>query len=594
MNPDQLVGQIMQLVQEGEAYFNRREYTQALTCWEAATTLFHPLIETQGKELSSDIHQFYATLLNNTGTAYEELDMLEQALPEYLEAYRVGHAIAPQSFETAIRLSNIGSVYRKQGKLGLALHYHEQASQLLHSLAPLSPEATHQLTRIAAIYSDQDKWQKALESYEAAYRIEQALGSLSLKTVAALNHIGFTCHKLGQLEKAIQAYENAVQALEGIRQTGAEPTSSFYVQYSSAYLGLLILYVDRNAKGDIALAFAALERYKAREFPQPLDLATVQSRVLPESTLLLSYAFAGEKLYRFALRHNHWELFRQPIPETLESDLNTLVSAMFSGESADTSMQRRRLATLLLDGISDSALEGATQVIISPESNLYSLPFELLPWGESVFGEAFAITYTPSATLLDALSKRTPPSHPTASFVGFGDPNSDGPTRERRIGIGAFPAAGAEVREIARIMDGTAFVGVEATPEAVLAHAPHHKYVHFATPGVYDPATALASGLRLNADLVVDLTSATEPDDTGYTIESRSTAWLLAGARNALVALWPVSDRSMCLFLCYFYLELANNPDRPIAESLQISRRAMRTIYPNELHWAPVVLFGLG
>jgi CHAT domain-containing protein len=72
-----------------------------------------------------------------------------------------------------------------------------------------------------------------------------------------------------------------------------------------------------------------------------------------------------------------------------------------------------------------------------------------------------------------------------------------------------------------------------------------------------------------------------------------SHAFLSAGARSALVTLWPVTDRSTARFLTEVYRELYDG--RPAAEALRSVRQrwiAADTVTSHPAYWAPFILLG--
>jgi hypothetical protein len=364
--------------------------------------------------------------------------------------------------------------------------------------------------------------------------------------------------------------------------------------------------------------FAALSN------PQPLSLADVQNTVLDTGTLLLSYLFAGDsQLIRWVVRRDGVHFDKHAIPETFRSDLRAMIAPLYEGGKCDP-MTMGWMAEVLLDGIPDALLDGATSGIILPDEALFNLPFEMLPWNGGVFGDALPLTYAPSATFLDALRKLwdTRPAPPTDDkpFIGFGDPDSDSPIAERRAGAGALPGANEETQNIARTMGGVARIGPEATEKAVFEEVSGKRFIHFATHGFYHDKDPLLSGLHLakpapgdtnhdgiltvaemfslplNAELVAcsACVSGLGKTDAGRGIEGMSTALLLAGAKTVLVTLWPVSDTSMQLFMQTFYSKRKENPDLSTSQVLQATRQYMKELWDEPFHWAPVVAFGLG
>ena len=327
--------------------------------------------------------------------------------------------------------------------------------------------------------------------------------------------------------------------------------------------------------------FAALSN------PQSLSLEGVQSAVLDAGTLLLSYLFLGDRLVRWVVRRDAIHFDERTLTKSFREDLNAAIAPLHQGQKGDAAAAGR-LAGILLGGIPDAFLAGATRTIILPDGGLFLLPFEMLPWRSGVFGDAFPLTYAPSATFLDALRRLwdTRPAPPTGDkpFIGFGDPDSDGPIATRRAGVGALPGANQETQNIARTMGGVARIGPEATERAVFEQVAGKRYVHFATHGFYHNENPLLSGLHL---------AKPTPGDTDHD-GILTVAEMFSLPLNAeLVTLWPVSDKSMQDFMQTFYRKRKEHPDLSTSQVLQATRQVMKEFWDDPFHWAPVVAFGL-
>jgi CHAT domain-containing protein len=135
-------------------------------------------------------------------------------------------------------------------------------------------------------------------------------------------------------------------------------------------------------------------------------------------------------------------------------------------------------------------------------------------------------------------------------------------------------------------------IGDDATEEAVRSRLPEYRFLHFATHGYLSDIAPLLSavvlangeslsvyelmGTRIDADLVV-----LSACDTGRGLTTRggevvglTRGLLAAGARSALVSLWPVDDASTSLLMAEFYRQLRN--DRTAAQALRYAQAYVR------------------
>jgi tetratricopeptide (TPR) repeat protein len=621
-----------------------------------------------------------ATAMNNIGGVYRDQGKLDEALDFYQKALVISRAISLSSPETAACISNIGFIYQNQGRLDEAYDHYQQALVIDNVISPNSTRTATRFNLLGSVCQAQGKLDEALSHYANAMKVVELLrrtagGSGAAEAIqgefvdAYAGSIDILCQQGGTqntahafgiaesyrargltdrlganataptpeseadqalLKKQFElkiAYSRVLDETSQIRANLAHP--QFPAERRLEYTQALD---DRNdTRLKIEQAQDANDRairerfpeFAALSSPQPLSLAGVQSAVLDTGTLLLSYLFVGnDLLIRWVVRKDGVHFDKRTLPGIFYDDLRAVIAPLHAGGTGD-SAAAGRLAEILLGGIPGTLLDGATRGIVLPDSNLFLLPFEMLPWNGGVFGDAFPLTYAPSATFLDALRKLwdTRPAPPTSDkpFIGFGDPDSDGPIAERRAGAGALPGANEETQNIARTMGGVARIGPEATEKAVFEEVSGKRFVHFATHGFYHDKDPLLSGLHLakpapgdtkhdgiltvaemfslplNAELVAcsACVSGLGKTDAGRGIEGMSTALLLAGAKTVLVTLWPVSDTSMQLFMQTFYSKRKENPDLSTSQVLQATHQFVRNYWSKPFHWAPVVAFGL-
>src|SRR5262249_52467544 len=135
-------------------------------------------------------------------------------------------------------------------------------------------------------------------------------------------------------------------------------------------------------------------------------------------------------------------------------------------------------------------------------------------------------------------------------------------------------AAAAEAAFVASLFGQPALLGEAATERAVRERIPDCPLIHFATHGKLSEESPLSSaialangeeltvyelmGLRLNAELVVLSACNTGQGETtgGDDVLGLTRGLLGAGARAAVVSLWPVDDVSTSLLMGEFYRRL--------------------------------------
>ncbi len=189
----------------------------------------------------------------------------------------------------------------------------------------------------------------------------------------------------------------------------------------------------------------------------------------------------------------------------------------------------------------------------------------------TIFGDAFTVSYAPSARALAAsrrrLEKQTD-QPPTLLVVGNPLPLPDD--------IRPLRYARPEAEEIALRFGGTPHLYCEtaATHAAISAAMPAVTYLHFACHGEFDPEQPLQSGLVLSGgerltlrqvldDLPLDAArlvtlsacqmAISDFGDLPDEVIGLPAGFLQAGAAGVLGSLWPVDDLSTALFMDHFY-----------------------------------------
>jgi len=257
----------------------------------------------------------------------------------------------------------------------------------------------------------------------------------------------------------------------------------------------------------------------------------------------------------------------------------------------------RQLGAALLEPIARALPARVTRLEISPDGELYRVPFDALRLADDRYAvERFAISLVPSATVAHVLAA-LPPATDASRLVAVGDPNFRSATGVVQAGGGSvrgldttrfgglslarLPQSAEEARRVAAygrasVVLTRAGATKQALESANLASA---GVVHFATHALVDPRgqsrTALAltpsgaddgflttseiASLHLRGALVV--LSACESLGGqilgGEGLRGLSEPFLEAGARAVVVTQWSIGDRSVLPFVERFYADMA-------------------------------------
>jgi CHAT domain-containing protein len=227
-------------------------------------------------------------------------------------------------------------------------------------------------------------------------------------------------------------------------------------------------------------------------------------------------------------------------------------------------------------------LEEHPRLVVVPAGSLHTIPFAALELGGSPLVDRWAVSQLPAAALVPRLAGR-PGVRAARGSVVVGDPVATNP----------LPGARVEAVTVARLLGTRALVGADADePSVRRAMAAAGGITHLATHGHLDEqapdlsALALAGGDELTvAELVgmgldTDLAVLSACDSgrgevtQGGDVVGLARGLLAAGARHAVVTLWPVDDQVACLVMVRFVERVLTGEG--VAEALAGAQREVR------------------
>ncbi len=404
-------------------------------------------------------------------------------------------------------------------------------------------------------------------------------------------------------------------------------------------------------------------------FRAPLRIQEVQQRILSPKTALIEYFVAKDQIIVWTLRPDgsHCESLpitsaelkllvdslRQPFRSIKEGKILELSEVNFDLALA------RKLYDQLIRPI-EKQLVSASELIIVPDGVLHYLPFEALitelktaESSQSVlfsqfeqahfFIEDYAISYAPSASVLDSRLRRKKKTSPMkGQLLALGNPHfgkfsgremravSDTSAESIRIHLATggvlaallhpLPQSEVEVDSIAKLLQPSlVYKGADAKEEYFKHNAAAYQFIHIASHGFADEQQPLYShvilaqdddptedgflyahevfNISLNAELVT--LSACETGlgkfVCGEGLTGLTQAFLYAGAPSLLVSLWSV-DESTSLIMKEFYKNLKDGMSKTAAlrqAKLKLIRtRESRFSFAHPFLWAPFVLVG--
>jgi tetratricopeptide (TPR) repeat protein len=324
---------------------------------------------------------------------------------------------------------------------------------------------------------------------------------------------------------------------------------------------------------------------------------------LPDDAVLLSYFVVESRTHVIAMTSSGVET--RPT-ELLDAEAMLLRGAFarecqgrFPTDALDVSAAR------LLAPVCDLLTE-ARRVIVIPSQSVNGLPFHAMSLDGEPLGAHRRVVYaTRGDELLERQGAQSTGLAPGASWTGLAAPSA------AYAGLEDLPAVRPEVERIAALFEQpNAVVDPPARAADLFGIEGHVDLLHVACHGDFDPSAPLLSRLmladrpvfafelmlaRLDVERVVLSACDTGTGDAGRGghVHSLATAFLRAGARGVLAALWPVDDAAAADCIDQLYSELVGGAV-PLADALCDAQRVVREQEPTShpYFWAPFVVFG--
>jgi CHAT domain-containing protein len=320
---------------------------------------------------------------------------------------------------------------------------------------------------------------------------------------------------------------------------------------------------------------------------------------LPPGTALLQYYFLGEDLLSWAITYKGASRLHRAELDTraLARQIRDFYCACENTGAAVDEPGLALVQTLLTPFASE--IRDHAHLIVVPYGAAHTLPFHALPWEGQPLAATHTVSYLPSSSALQYLRREQAGRLPDR-ILAVGNPAGMAyrpPLGDEAIEQNPLPATEVEAAAVAGLFgDSLLLLSEKATESTVREHISDYPLLHFATHGYMSEDAPLLSsillangggltvyelmGLRLNANLVVLSACETARGKTtgGDDVIGLARGLLAAGARAAVVSLWPVDDLSTSLFMGHFYSRLRVG-DTP-AVALQAAQRYLRELTP--------------
>ena len=310
----------------------------------------------------------------------------------------------------------------------------------------------------------------------------------------------------------------------------------------------------------------------------------------------------------------------EPNPESCQEESPATSRQGKPGNTYDPEPSLTLFYELLVNPASD--LLGESEIIIVPDRNLYRVPFPaLLNKSGKYLSERFRIRVVPSLSTLKLIQDSPADYHCQTGALVVGDPDVGVVFYKGSSGLKfkSLPAARKEAEMIARRLGVWPLIGPEATKKEVLeklnsvslihiaAHgnaergeialAPLHPVPPGSTTGIPQEDDYLLkmsdiSKVKVRAKLVVlSCCHSGRGQIRAEGVVGIARAFLGAGARSVLVALWALDDSVTKKLMSRFYENLLHGESA--SASLHAAMKWMRDHgFTKVSSWAPFMLIG--
>ena len=327
--------------------------------------------------------------------------------------------------------------------------------------------------------------------------------------------------------------------------------------------------------------------------------------VLPESTAVLEYFVARDRIVACLVREGGIDIFDMGSSDRLESLMRAFrfqLSKMLLSPEYVTAFQTTLLQHIqvrlkeLYDLLIPAAVDRLScgHLVIVPHGSLHYLPFHALFDGERYLIDRFSVSYSPSMGVYGLCRSRSPSAGQGALVLGVADERAPLIHREAEAVAKAFPEA-------------RLFVGDDATEQNLRRHGSQARFVHLAAHGHFRhdhpmfSSIQLGSGrlslfdlynLELDAELAVLSGCGTGLSEIrrGDELVGLTRGLLYAGARAVAVSLWDVNDGTTTELMELFYSRLSRGAEP--AGALKDAMLELRQEHAHPYYWAPFILIG--
>ena len=631
---------------EGGAYGNLGNAYQSLSDYRKAT-------EYHGKHLKIAIEigdrAGEGGAYGNLGNAYHSLGDYRRSFEYHEKRLKTAIEIGDRRGEGEA-YGNLGNAYDWLGDYRKALEYHEKRLKIAIEIGDRRGEG-EAYGNLGNAYHSLGDYRRALEYHEKRLKIAKEIGDRAGEG-EAYHNIGNVYSSLEQFENAVDYFVSAVDAFNSLRSLLKSQDNwkvAFREQHETTYTALWRSLI-RTENFDEAL-FAA-EQGRAQtlsdnlliQYKLPTYLSAAQTDTKETISLLIKelstptifLATEGLTVYIWFLRRENKVAFRRgrieadtrerdPIHALLQSSLEKMGAEdrIRSDRASEFSMDARgegpgKLPLPPLDNplkpFYDAVIDPVVDMLGPQDEELLIVPngaLGLTPWAAVI--ESMRIRTVPSLTSYQLILSVPEGYHKKTGVLLVGNPC----LRELENPFQDLPCAQEEVEMIASFFNTIPLTGREATKAEVMKRMSSVGLIHIAAHGnertgeiALSPNPGWASKFPQRKDYILKMSDVQAANlrarlvvlSCAYSGRGRilkgegvvgiARAFLSAGARSVLVALWSIDDEATMVFMKSFYQLLRDGKTASAAVHQSMKSLRESEHFSEMKYWAPFQLIG--
>ncbi len=351
------------------------------------------------------------------------------------------------------------------------------------------------------------------------------------------------------------------------------------------------------------------------------------SKQLEKNEAFLDF-FAGDSIYVFVITRDRFSVFTVEHGRMFLSEISSLVK-LAENTSNSKNISRAAMKKVKLEMMEYSSdiypkvfadihhsgiLDNIEELIISPDHEIYKLPFDMLLLHEDdwtvdstvYLGEMYTIQYTPSASLFDSASSiKESNNRDNPKMLVLAKSNFKEYSNLRNLSFSSdslitkFKTVDIIKDEQATSnylneLDLSKYDYLHLSSHAVMNEVPELSYL-----ALTNSQLSLFNMFDLDLDCKLAVLSACQTAkgkfQRGGGVMGFTRGLMYAGSESLVISLWPIEDKASQILFDEFWslIESGYSPNISMRRAKQ-HLRSMDTKYDNPFYWAGFVLYGRG